>query len=569
MGNRQSVGQPPGGDAPKDLERRPEARSFSIEHLMQLVRDGKVRVPRFQRGLKWEVRDAVALLDSIYRGYPIGTLLFWQRSGEAGLIRYGSVQIAAGDMTDALWVVDGQQRIMSLVRVLLGRGLPEEEFTLFFSPKEHCFYAPKREERVQVDDVPLAEVLDSERLIEWLYNHPQAERRTVIHLGKRIREYQVPAYLVTTEDEDTVREIYKRTNSTGKSMDPGDVFDALYGARGGPASAGLRGVGESLSTLGFGEIDADLLYNMMVATQGTKNVLRKEVPELEPRLAQDAILAIERAARAVITFLVRDAGIPRFELLPYRFPLIPLARFFHLNPSPTQRTRELLARWLWRGALAEEHGGAARLTNPSALKNITADEHRSVQNMLATVSQGPIVPLDLDGFASGTARGKILTLALYSIDPLHLQTGSPIDPTSPEVVESLFPQPIFTAQTAGANIGSLHSLANKIIHPPVEGGLRRLVLAAAGSEDLFFRTKLKSILSSHAISDAALAALNAEDWGGFLVRRAQTLREVVDRFAHKKARYEDSDRPALSSLMVAEHDEAEETDEVSSSRGRE
>ena len=55
---------------PPGLERRPEARALSIEDLMRLVLEGRMRVPQFQRAFKWTVHDAIKLLDSIYQGYP-------------------------------------------------------------------------------------------------------------------------------------------------------------------------------------------------------------------------------------------------------------------------------------------------------------------------------------------------------------------------------------------------------------------------------------------------------------------------------------------------------------------
>lgn len=553
-------------EAARELERRPEARSFSIEHLMQLVRDGKVRVPRFQRGLKWEVKHAVELLDSIYRGFPIGTLLFWQRSGEAELLRYGTVQITAPPMTDAFWVVDGQQRITSLVRVLLGQGLPEEEFTLYFEPDKPRFYPPRRGEAINPMAVPLTEALDSERLLEWLYAHPEVDRRRAIHMGKRIREFQVPAYLVTTDDEDIVRQIYKRTNSAGKSMTQTDVFDALHSARGGSAADGLREVGESLKDTGFGAIEDDLLFRMLLATRGTA-VSTTRAPDIGSAHPHEIIQALERAARAAIAFLQRDAGIPHIELLPYRLPLIPLARFFNFHPQPAARSRELLARWLWRGALAEEHGGNALLINPSVLKLITQDEHTSVQRLLGTLNSRQITSLSLENASSTAARAKVLALALHSLRPLHLQTGHPVSLLQTQDESIVVPRDIFpsaarkTLAMDERDSKLLQSLANRLLHPSLPGGLRKALLALAANSDLFKQKQNLDILRSHAIAGDALTALRAQDWEAFLRHRDQALRGAVMRFVSQKARFDDSDRPPLSALVIPDglDDEPEES----------
>ena len=115
------------------LERRPEARSFSIEDLLEEIRSGRIRIPRFQRGLRWKDQDRTKLLDSVYRGFPIGTLLFWKRHADAGRAEFGRFAVEAEGRSDALLVVDGQQRIATLADVLLvGPGTDPDGRTIRF-----------------------------------------------------------------------------------------------------------------------------------------------------------------------------------------------------------------------------------------------------------------------------------------------------------------------------------------------------------------------------------------------------------------------------------------------------
>jgi hypothetical protein len=83
------------------LERRPEARAFSVEALLQHVRDGKIRIPDFQRPLRWRANDVLDLLDSIYRGFPVGDLLLFKRAAEAGVVHVGPVHVHAPAVPDA------------------------------------------------------------------------------------------------------------------------------------------------------------------------------------------------------------------------------------------------------------------------------------------------------------------------------------------------------------------------------------------------------------------------------------------------------------------------------------
>jgi hypothetical protein len=59
---------------------RPTPITLSIEELVRRVGERRLRVPTFQRSFVWDAEDVRTLLDSIWRGYPFGTLLLWKRS---------------------------------------------------------------------------------------------------------------------------------------------------------------------------------------------------------------------------------------------------------------------------------------------------------------------------------------------------------------------------------------------------------------------------------------------------------------------------------------------------------
>lgn len=87
------------------LERRPEARPFTVERLLLDVRDGKIRVPEFQRPLRWRSSHVLAFFDSIYRGFPVGTLLFSKGGAGAATLQLGPVR----EVAPGRWDVRGQR----------------------------------------------------------------------------------------------------------------------------------------------------------------------------------------------------------------------------------------------------------------------------------------------------------------------------------------------------------------------------------------------------------------------------------------------------------------------------
>jgi hypothetical protein len=522
--------------SPAALPTRPEARTFRVEDLVSSVLSGRIRIPAFQRGIKWDPTDALALLDSIDRGYPIGTLLLWRRPAPEARIEHGSVTIEADARPDALWVVDGQQRIVSLTRIFAGQGFPEEPFAAFYDLQKGQFRRLGKRDAAAEHDLPLTEVLDSSRLVEWLVAHPQFNRKIAAELGKRLREFEIPAYVVDTDDERTVREIFRRANNTGKRMEDSDVFHGLYGARG-PSPANLREVAAGLADLDFGPLDDAVLHNMLLATRGT-DLSKDRVPTLSQEQAHQAMIDLALCARAAIRFFREDAGVPHVSLLPYQPPLFALARFFHFHSDPHPRSRELLARWLWRGAITGVHNGSTVQVR-QMLTAIGEDEHGAVQSLLSALPGRPDDDLDLDDYSFGFARSKVQLLALMDLGPRDLRDGELVVPTAIEpadkdayhtLVRTIFPRG--TDSTGG--------LANRMFHPGVHNGLTRAIVEC---ED-------HALLATHAISDAARRALKFDHHDEFLRLRRAELLAHIEAFTDRRAQWDEADSPPIEALRI-------------------
>jgi uncharacterized protein with ParB-like and HNH nuclease domain len=64
---------------------------WTIGELREAIEREVVRIPRFQRSLVWTDEQRRNLIDSIFRGYPIGSLLLHERSEEKELSTYLSM----------------------------------------------------------------------------------------------------------------------------------------------------------------------------------------------------------------------------------------------------------------------------------------------------------------------------------------------------------------------------------------------------------------------------------------------------------------------------------------------
>lgn len=526
------------GDHVLPLERRPEARTLDVEELLRQVLDGRIRAPRPDRSFRWTVEDAKDLLDSIYHGYPIGALLLWQQPGRAETLRYGTVEVGAPEMTGALWVLDGHQRVHALVRVLLGRGLGSEPLALHFDLEEERFVHLAGPAELRAHHVPMTEVIDPERLMRWLQRaDPAVDRARTIRLGKRVRDYHVPVYILRME-EDTVKVVYRRLNATGRPAEADDIFAAIHDAGSGGQPADLRGVVEALHSLEFGALDGHLPA-LEMAGRVLHGSDALEGPAPAPGISEDPaeLAALERAARAAIELLQRDVGVPNESLLPYDLPLVVLTALFRHFPQIHPRSRELLARWVWRGALSGEHHDDPAHTRRALEAIVPGDEHGTVQRLLASVAHAPGEPLALESFTPDSPRGRLQLLALLGPGPRHLSTGAPLGAAarSAELTRALLPD---------AAAPWREHLANRIVHPPLERAFDEAILQVHDDE----------LLASHLITPDALNRLREGDRAGFLAARAASLRAHIDAFMARKARWDVSDRPPLAALVVEDDD---------------
>ena len=57
---------------------QPEPQSLPYEVLLGDIAKGLVKIPQFQRDFVWSREKSAALIDSILRGYPIGTFILWR-----------------------------------------------------------------------------------------------------------------------------------------------------------------------------------------------------------------------------------------------------------------------------------------------------------------------------------------------------------------------------------------------------------------------------------------------------------------------------------------------------------
>lgn len=113
---------------------------YSLENLLAYIEQGDIGLPDIQRPFVWPAAKVRDLFDSMYRGYPVGYLLFWDNhNGGARTIGTDGKAHAPNRL-----IVDGQQRLTSLYAVLKGKPIIDSEYRetkidIAFRPRDGVF----------------------------------------------------------------------------------------------------------------------------------------------------------------------------------------------------------------------------------------------------------------------------------------------------------------------------------------------------------------------------------------------------------------------------------------------
>lgn len=104
----------------------PPVTPTPVRDLISRYEKNLIVIPEFQRDFVWTSAQVKELVVSIYKGYPVGMLIQWETPPElsSDVGRY--------------WLIDGQQRLLSLVAVSKGtvklKGGKYRSFLLSFNP---------------------------------------------------------------------------------------------------------------------------------------------------------------------------------------------------------------------------------------------------------------------------------------------------------------------------------------------------------------------------------------------------------------------------------------------------
>jgi hypothetical protein len=416
---------------------------ITIRTLIEAVYKGQVRIPAFQREFVWEPDRIALFVDSIYKQYPFGSLLFWRAKEllkhERKLGPYELPDLADDYPID--YVLDGQQRVTSIFasfQTELTRPLAEEWTEIYFDyraaldPQDSSFFALTEQEADPDRFFPVRVLFDSiayRTATETLDKHVL---RNIDELQSRIKEAMLPVELLRTDDRAKVAIVFERINHMGVPLDTLQLLTAWTWSDDFDLQQRFEDLRESLEDHGFAGVgeDTSLVLRCCAAILVGQPTVDNLIG-LNGASVRDRFNEVENGIKGAIDFLRKQLGVETLRNMPYPTMLIPLSVYFAV-PGATQVVipgthRQRLERWFWRSCFSERYSGQ---TNRVARNDIVEmAKLRNGENATLgefPVAVGPEFFLDTV-FRLSTARTAIFILLLSSAEPRSFISGNKVN----------------------------------------------------------------------------------------------------------------------------------------------
>ena len=438
---------------------------YTVNDLVGLLRDGELRLPEMQRRYVWKSTRVRDLFDSLYRGYPSGSILMWQTLEE---VQEQDFAIAQNQDANAhigtLLLLDGQQRLTSLSALIRGeevtvRGRKRKIDLLFNLEHPDLGDVDVTEVNEEDDQDRIEDEIDStedellrrfnrmifvvatrklEQQPQWVSvskvfanddNGPFLESAGVsgfkdplykkynerLTALRKIRDYK---YRVDVLNRDMsykeVTEIFVRVNSLGAKLRSSDLALAQITASWRGALKSFEEFQEQCAKDGF-YLDLGLhLRNLMTFADGRSNFSR--VSKFSKGKLQEAWEESKKGMEYALNFLKENVGIDSPVLLSSPFIMVMLAYLgyqqdYHFSAEQGRKLR------YW-ALIANAKGRYSRGSSETILDQDLASAQKSgdilqtlIDQLKVQVGRLDISPEEIEGRNQRSAIFKTMFLA--------------------------------------------------------------------------------------------------------------------------------------------------------------
>lgn len=330
-----------------------------IGNILSKLRKGVITIPRFQRDYVWNPKQVVDLFDSILKGWPIGSLLFWAPEVDKFKIfsEVGGININPVNASEQFYILDGRQRLTTLLGVLSQDGAFSRDYYVDLDEMK-VVGVGKRKHELPINCILLSEAYDPFTLVDYLDRMRKVTNDNEKRLFYSGRAKEVNRMLINYElsyievhggEIGDAVQIFSRLNDKSTPVSPDYMIQALsYSPNQDFRFAdAITDIKDELYKFNMRSINRDIIlrcaYNYsgkyFIDAKAEDLYKRNDLISLMDNVREDVLLAAK--------FLYHTCKIIDMRLLPYTYQFIMCAMFFKYNRKATEEQLLQLKRWFF------------------------------------------------------------------------------------------------------------------------------------------------------------------------------------------------------------------------------
>lgn len=329
--------------------------------LVSEIVTGQVKIPQFQRKFVWGIKESAKLLDSVIKGYPIGTFIYWRTNERLRSIRnLGNITLPEpieGEFIN--YVLDGQQRLTSLFATLKGLEIIDDEGKTYDYSKMYIDLNAESDEDIIITDISKKEITSFIKIkdlmsgsLTLLASYPQQYHEIIDHYKTIIQSFSFSVINLKDATIDVATEVFTRLNVGGKALTLFEIMVAKTYDANKPfdLSVEYENLKLELRDSQYDTIPSSTVLQV-ISILLENDCTRKQILKIEKeRFIEIWDRAVDCIKMSIDFF--RSYGIKVSKILPYNALIVPFSYFFyHHHNTPTGIMKKRLEDFFWRVSL--------------------------------------------------------------------------------------------------------------------------------------------------------------------------------------------------------------------------
>ena len=343
------------------LENQP--KSYTV--LFSAIDEGMIKIPEFQRDFVWDKVQTAHLIDSILKGFPIGTFILWTTQTRLPHMRnIGNIRLPEPrEGYPVQYVLDGQQRMTSLYAVRKGVRLTRDGAEVDYKDIAIDLSAKPDDDNVVLDSIPpkvpsipVWELLSSFNPAALMEKYNKAHINLISTYYQKLSNYQFSTIVLNEYDVEVATEVFTRINTGGQKLTLFEIMVAKTFHEGhfdlAKRFQELLDKKKGLKGAGYGTIPPETVLQCVSAV-ACGSVRRQDILSVKRKGFIDSWEDAQSGLFYAVEYLKSHLGVRVSGMLPYNALLIPYTWFFWKKQgrSPSQSENARLRQYFYWASL--------------------------------------------------------------------------------------------------------------------------------------------------------------------------------------------------------------------------